>query len=42
MQDTINGAVDQAVGGLKAKQGRSDLRADLTAKGLNEEQVKCY
>ena len=42
MQGAISGAVDQAVGGLKAKQGRSDLRADLTAKGLNEEQVNSF
>jgi len=42
MQESINGAVDQAVGGLKAQQGRSNLRADLTAKGLNEEQMESF
>tara|TARA_R100001594_G_scaffold99467_1_gene133971 strand:+ start:5479 stop:6219 length:741 start_codon:yes stop_codon:yes gene_type:complete len=42
MQQTINGAVDQAVGGIKAQQGRSSLRADLTAKGLNEQQVESF
>ena len=39
MQETINGAVDQAVGGLKAQQGRTNLRGDLIAKGLNEQEV---
>ena len=42
MQDTINGAVEQAVGGLKAQQGRSSLRADLASKGLNEQEVKNF
>jgi len=39
MQETINGAVDQAVGGIKAQQGRTSLRGDLIAKGLNEQEV---
>ena len=42
MQETINGAVDQAVGGIKAQQGRSSLHSDLTAKGLNEEQINSF
>ena len=42
MQDTINGAVDQAVGGIKAQQGRSNLHSDLVAKGLNEEQINSF
>ena len=42
MQETINGAVDQAVGGIKQQQGRTNLRADLTAKGLNEQQVESF
>jgi len=42
MQETINGAVDQAVGGIKAQQGRSNLHSDLTAKGLNEEQINSF
>ena len=42
MQGTINSAVDQAVGGLKAQQGRTSLRADLTAKGLNEQEVNSF
>lgn len=42
MQETINGAVDQAVGGIKAQQGRSNLYSDLTAKGLNKEQINSF
>ena len=42
MQETINGAVDQAVGGLKAQQGRTNLRGDLIAKGLNEQEVEHF
>jgi len=42
MQETINGAVDKAVGGLKAQQGRTSLRADLTNKGLNEQEVNSF
>ena len=42
MQETINGAVDQAVGGLKAQQGRSSLRADLSNKGLNEQEQASF
>ena len=42
MQGTINSAVDQAVGGLKAQQGRTSLRADLTSKGLNEQEVDSF
>jgi hypothetical protein len=42
MQETINGAVDQAVGGIKAQQGRSSLRADLANKGLNEQEQASF
>jgi len=42
MQETINGAVDQAVGGIKAQQGRTSLRGDLIAKGLNEQEVEHF
>ena len=42
MQETINGAVDQAVGGIKAQQGRSNLHSDLVSKGLNEEQINSF
>ncbi len=42
MQETINGAVDQAVGGLKAQQGRTSLRADLSSHGLNEQEQNSF
>ena len=42
MQETINGAVEQAVGGLKAQQGRTSLRADLANKGLNEQEQSAF
>jgi hypothetical protein len=42
MQETINGAVDQAVGGLKAQQGRTSLQADLANKGLNEQEQNSF
>jgi len=42
MQETINGAVDQAVGGLKAQQGRTSLRSDLANKGLNEQEQNSF
>ena len=42
MQETINGAVDQAVGGLKAEQGRSNLRADLSNHGLSEQEQESF
>ena len=42
LQETINGAVDQAVGGIKAQQGRSSLRADLANKGLNEQEQNSF
>ena len=42
MQETINGAVDQAVGGIQAEQGRTNLRADLANKGLNEQEQTAF
>ena len=42
MQETINGAVEQAVGGIKAEQGRSSLHSDLVAKGLDEGQINSF
>ena len=42
MQETINGAVDKAVGGIEAQQGRTNLRADLANKGLNDEQMESF
>ena len=42
LQQTINGAVDQAVGGLKAQQGRTSLRTDLSNKGLSEQEQNSF
>ena len=42
LQETINGAVDQAVGGLKAQQGRTSLRTDLSNKGLSEQEQNSF
>ena len=42
MQETINGAVDQAVGGIKAQQGRSNLRVDLANHGLSEQEQQSF
>jgi len=42
MQETINGAVDKAVGGIEAQQGRTNLRTDLANKGLNDEQMDSF
>tara|TARA_R100000808_G_C2131561_1_gene140667 strand:+ start:786 stop:1520 length:735 start_codon:yes stop_codon:yes gene_type:complete len=42
MQNNINGAVEKAVGGIKAEQGRSNLHSDLVNKGLNEDQIKSF
>ena len=42
MQETINGAVDQAVGGIQAQQGRTNLRSDLASRGLSEEQMDSF
>jgi hypothetical protein len=39
---TINGAVEKAVGGIKAQQGRTNLHSELIAKGLNEEQIDSF
>ena len=42
MQETVNGAVNQAVGGIKAEQGRSSLRVDLANHGLNEQEQESF
>ena len=42
MQDTVNGAVENAVGGIQAEQGRSNLKSQLTSKGLNEDQIASF
>ena len=42
MQQAINGAVDNAVGGIQAQQGRTNLRSDLIAKGLDEDEINSF
>ena len=42
MQDTINGAVENAVGGIKQQQGQVNLKSELTSRGLNEEQINSF
>tara|TARA_R100000808_G_C2149857_1_gene158403 strand:+ start:2864 stop:3592 length:729 start_codon:yes stop_codon:yes gene_type:complete len=42
MQDAINGAVENAVGGVKKDMGRNKLVNELQAKGLNQEQVDSF
>ena len=42
MQQAINGAVDQAVGGIQVQQGRTNLRSDLVAKGLDENEINSF
>ena len=42
MQQAINGAVDNAVGGIQAQQGRTNLRTDLANKGLNADQMESF
>jgi len=42
MQDTINGAVENAVGGIQAEQGRTKLQADLAQRGLNQQQMDSF
>jgi len=42
MQQAINGAVDNAVGGIQAEQGRTNLRSDLVAKGLDDAEINSF
>jgi len=42
MQETINGAVENAVGGIKAEQGRTNLHSELIAKGLDKSEVDSF
>ena len=42
MQQTINGAVEKAVGGIEAQQGRTNLRSDLVSKGLSENDIDSF
>ena len=42
MQSAINNGIENAVGGIKQEQGRSNLRADLFNHGLNEQEVDSF
>ena len=42
MQETINGAVEKAVGGIQVEQGRTNLRSDLVAKGLDDNEINSF
>ncbi len=42
MQQTINGAVNQATQGIRQESGRANLNAQLKAKGMNDEQVQSF
>ena len=42
MQSNIDGAVEKAVGGIKADQGKANLRADLANHGLSKEDQDSF
>ena len=42
MQQTINGAVQEATQGIRQESGRANLNAQLKAKGMNDEQVASF
>ena len=42
LQQTINGAVNQATQGIRQESGRANLNAQLKAKGMNDEQVQSF
>ena len=42
LQQTINGAVNQATQGIRQESGRANLHAELKAKGMNDEQVSSF
>ena len=42
LQQTINGAVNQATQGIRKETGRANLNAQLKAKGMNDEQVQSF
>ena len=42
MQQTINGAVQEATQGIRQESGRANLNAQLKAKGMNDEQVQSF
>tara|TARA_R110002072_G_scaffold816_2_gene6615 strand:- start:3167 stop:3898 length:732 start_codon:yes stop_codon:yes gene_type:complete len=42
LQQTIDGAVNQATQGIRKETGRANLNAQLKAKGMNDEQVQSF
>ena len=42
MQQTINGAVQEATQGMRQESGRATLNSELKAKGMNDEQVQSF
>jgi len=42
LKDTINGAVENAVSGVKEQMGMNNLNQELSKKGLNEEQIESF
>ena len=42
MQQTVNGAVQEATQGMRQESGRATLNSELKAKGLNDEQVQSF
>jgi hypothetical protein len=42
LQQTVNGAVQEATQGMRQESGRATLNSELKAKGLNDEQVQSF
>ena len=42
MQHAIDGAVGNAVGGLQAQQGKTNLRSQLSSRGLSDAQISNF
>jgi len=42
MQQTVNGAVQEATQGMRQESGRATLNSELKAKGMNDEQVQSF
>ena len=42
MQQSINGAVQEATKGIRQESGRANLNSQLKTKGMNDEQVKSF
>ena len=42
LQQTVNGAVQEATQGMRQESGRATLNSELKAKGMNDEQVQSF